>query len=80
MMADYRIDVEERYRSRQSVALIGTAAGTYVGGGQPGPRGHWAVPAAWRAVVKRGRVAEWQVFVNPEPIRAVMGSRTTLEG
>jgi hypothetical protein len=30
----------------------------------------WKVPAAWRAVVRDGLIAEWQVYVDNEPLRA----------
>lgn len=32
----------------------------------------WTTPAAWRAVVKDGKIAVWQVFADNEPIRAIM--------
>jgi len=79
MMADYRIAVAETYSSGATVVVVGTASGTYVGGGPPRPENRWSVPAAWRGVVKGDRVAEWQVFVNPEPIRAAMRPRATPE-
>jgi SnoaL-like domain len=32
----------------------------------------WKTPAAWRAVVKDGRISIWQVYADNEPIRAIM--------
>ena len=32
----------------------------------------WTSPAAWRAVVKNGKVSLWQVYADNEPIRAIM--------
>jgi ketosteroid isomerase-like protein len=32
----------------------------------------WKTPAAWRAVVKAGKIAVWQVYADNEPIRAIM--------
>jgi hypothetical protein len=37
------------------------------------PKGNfWKTPAAWRAVIKEGKVAVWQVYADNEPIRAIM--------
>jgi hypothetical protein len=33
---------------------------------------YWKTPAAWRAVVKDGRISIWQVYADNEPIRAIM--------
>ena len=72
MMPDYRVTVEETFRSGETMVLIGTATGTYAPAGQPHAGRRWSVPAAWRAVVSADQVAVWQVFVNPEPILAAM--------
>jgi ketosteroid isomerase-like protein len=72
MMPDYRIRVEETYCREGTVVLIGTATGTYSGGGELRPENRWSVPAAWRAVVTGDRIAVWQLFVNPEPIAQVL--------
>ena len=32
----------------------------------------WETPAAWRAVIEHDRVAEWRVYADLEPLRAVM--------
>jgi len=74
MMLDYKIQVRETYSRGRVVVMIGTATGTYSANGSLRPENRWRVPAAWRAVVKDGRVAEWQVFINPEPIARLMGS------
>jgi uncharacterized protein (TIGR02246 family) len=80
MMPDYRIAVQEALADRDTVVLTGSATGTYAPDGRPSPEGRWTVPAAWRAVVKGERVALWQVFVNPEPIRRVMRRRSREAG
>jgi ketosteroid isomerase-like protein len=74
MMPDYKIQVQETYSRGTVVVMIGTATGTYSPDGKLRPENRWRVPAAWRAVVRGGRVAVWQVFVNPEPIARLMGS------
>jgi steroid delta-isomerase-like uncharacterized protein len=72
MMRDHRINVEETFSSGNTVAVIGLATGSCATAGRPSTVRRWSVPAAWRAVVERGRIATWQVFVNPEPILAAM--------
>jgi uncharacterized protein (TIGR02246 family) len=72
MVPGYRIDVEETLRLENKVVLIGVASGG-CGVVEDDRTGRsWAVPAAWRAVVEGHRIAVWQVFVNPEPIRAAV--------
>jgi hypothetical protein len=72
MMRDYRVVIRETFSSANVVALVGTAEGAWVKA-TADRRPQWSVPAAWRAVVKGEAVDVWQVYVNPEPIRAAMG-------
>jgi len=41
-----------------------------------GPNGFWEVPAAWRAVVQDGKIAEWRVYADNQPLRKLMGDAT----
>jgi ketosteroid isomerase-like protein len=41
-----------------------------------GPSGFWEVPAAWRAVVQSGKIAEWRVYADNQPLRKLMGDAT----
>jgi ketosteroid isomerase-like protein len=41
-----------------------------------GPNGFWEVPAAWRAVVQNGKIAEWRVYADNQPLRKLMGDTT----
>jgi hypothetical protein len=34
---------------------------------------HWNAPAAWRAVVRDGLIAEWQVYADNQSARKIMG-------
>jgi ketosteroid isomerase-like protein len=72
MVPDYRIEVEETIVSGDIVILLGTASGTYTADGELRPENRWQTPAAWKAVVRADRVAEWRVWADLEPIRAVM--------
>lgn len=72
MVPDYRIDIEETIASGDVVVLLGVASGTCAEDGELQPENRWETPAAWKAIVRDDRVAEWRVYADLEPIRAVM--------
>ena len=72
MVPDYSISHEEIFATGNTVAMFGTAQGTFSKGGELKKENFWKTPAAWRAVVKDEKVALWQVFADNEPIRAIM--------
>jgi ketosteroid isomerase-like protein len=72
MVPDYRIEVREWVTDGDLVVALGTAAGTFTKDGTLHAENAWHTPAAWRAVIRAGKVAEWQVYADNEPIRAVM--------
>jgi ketosteroid isomerase-like protein len=63
LVSDYRITVDELADAGSSLLLAGSVEGRSAGV-------EWKVPAAWRAVVRDGLIAEWQVYVDNEPLRA----------
>lgn len=72
MIPDYAISHAEIFAQGDTVAIFGTAQGTFARGSELRREDFWKTPAAWRAVVKDGKIAEWQVFADNEPIRAAM--------
>jgi ketosteroid isomerase-like protein len=72
MVSDYTLEPAEWFTDGQVVVLVGTAGGTYSPDGVGGHDGRWQTPAACRAVIRDGRVAEWSVYADNEPIRALM--------
>jgi uncharacterized protein (TIGR02246 family) len=70
---DYSIQVHDTLSNRNVVALFGTAQGTYAPTGSLRPEAHWEIPAAWKAVVRNQRIAEWRVYADNEPVWKVMG-------
>lgn len=72
MVPDYSISHSEILADGNSVALFGSAQGTFSKDGQLTKENSWRTPAAWRAVVKAGKIAVWQVYADNEPIRAIM--------
>ena len=69
MVPDYTITVHETFSAGPIVVMLGVAAGTYVKDGQPLAENSWRTPAAWRAQIHEGKVAEWRVYCDNEPIR-----------
>jgi len=74
MFPDYRIAIREHLCQGQVVALFGAASGTVASSGDPPNVSRWRIPAAWRAVVWEGRVAEWQVYADNEPVSHLLSA------
>ena len=72
MVPDYSISHSEIFADRDTVAIFGSAQGTFAKDGVLHKENFWKTPAAWRAVVKEGKIAIWQVYADNEPIRAIM--------
>jgi ketosteroid isomerase-like protein len=73
---DYRISHEEVLQDRNVVAIFGTASGTYAVGGRLLKENHWEVPAAWKAIVRDGEIAEWHVYCDNQQARRLLGDKT----
>jgi ketosteroid isomerase-like protein len=72
MVPDYQIAVEETYIDGPVVVMLGVAEGTYAPDGKLKPENRWKTPAAFRALIEDGQVAEWRVYADNEPIRGRM--------
>jgi ketosteroid isomerase-like protein len=72
MVPDYSISHSEIFADGNIVAVFGSAQGTFSKDGTLAKKNFWKTPAAWRAVVKDGKIAVWQVYADNEPIRAIM--------
>lgn len=64
LFPDYAVQVETIVHDKGLVALFGSAAGTYSGRRGPVPENRIEMPAAWKAVVEKGRVKLWQVYAD----------------
>ena len=70
MVPDYWIKIDQVISDGDVVALFGSAGGTYVHKeGVLKPENSWETPAAWLATVREGRVSQWRVYCDNEPIR-----------
>jgi ketosteroid isomerase-like protein len=72
---DYHIAIQTHVGVGQVVALFGTASGTLAEGHGLLRESHWNIPAAWRVVVRDGRVVDWQVYADNTPVHRLLGSR-----
>jgi ketosteroid isomerase-like protein len=80
MVGNYKIYVRDYFMKEESVAMFGTASGRYpanAGASAAGKNadGFWEVPAAWQVLVRDGRVAEWSVYADNQPLRKLMGEQ-----
>jgi ketosteroid isomerase-like protein len=75
MVPDYTITLEETFCDGSVVVLVGSAQGTYARGGELRDEDRWQTPAVFRAVTWEGRIAEWRVYADNEPIRRLMAAR-----
>ena len=57
---DYYIEVTDVFEDEDKLALFGFAGGTFKN--KEGES--WRLPAAWKAIVKDGRVSLWQVYAD----------------
>ncbi len=72
MVPDYAITVSDVFTSGNAVVLLGEASGTYMSDGTLRSENHRETPAAWQAVIRGDKVAEWQVYADHGPIREVI--------
>jgi ketosteroid isomerase-like protein len=72
---DYWVSHEEIFENGNVVAVFGSAGGTIAANGKLPPENKWRTPAAWRAVVERGLVKEWQVYADNKPVYDIMAGK-----
>ena len=75
MVADYALEISHSFMAKNGgseIVLVGVASGSYWSKGEKRPNSSWRTPAAVRAVVRDGRIAEWQVYADNEPLREQM--------
>jgi ketosteroid isomerase-like protein len=68
MCPDYWIQTDHVLAEGGEVLAAGEAGGTIDGV-------LWRTPAAWRAVIRDGKVAEWQVFADNKPVYEIVAKR-----
>jgi ketosteroid isomerase-like protein len=72
MVPDYRLAAEEWLSDGPVVVMFGAASGTYSVDGALKDECRWTTPVACRALIRGELIAEWRVYADNEPIRALM--------
>jgi ketosteroid isomerase-like protein len=65
MCPDYQIRIEHVLAEDSIVLAAGAAGGTIDGVA-------WRTPAAWKAVIRDGKVAEFRVFADNKPVYEIL--------
>jgi len=73
MVPDYAISIDETYSDGSAVVMVGKAGGCYAPKGLQTAKSRWETPAAFRVGVELGKVVEWRVYADNEPIRRLVG-------
>ena len=68
MCPDYWIQTEHVMAAGGAVLAAGEAGGTIDGVS-------WRTPAAWKAVIRDGKVVEWRVFADNKPVYEILARR-----
>ena len=63
LFPDYKIEIRELFLSNDTVAAFGLASGTFQGS-YNAKENYWRLPAAWKAVIKNGKIYLWQVYAD----------------
>jgi ketosteroid isomerase-like protein len=68
MCPDYWIHEDDVIAEGETVLAVGEAGGTIDGA-------PWRTPAAWKAVIRDSKVAEWRVFADNKPVYEILARR-----
>jgi PAS domain-containing protein len=70
-VATNRIELESSVSDGPLVLACGFASATHAASQKT-----WRIPAAWRAKVTDGRMAEWQVYADNKPVYELLSQRS----
>ncbi len=65
MCPDYWIRTDNVMAEESVVLAVGEAGGSINGVA-------WQTPAAWKAVIREGKMMEWQVFADNKPVYEIL--------
>jgi len=57
---NYQIEVDDIFENNNEFGMFGFAGGSFKGDADR----NWRPPAAWKAIVRDGQIALWQVFAD----------------
>jgi ketosteroid isomerase-like protein len=69
MVSDYSIELQETFIKGPVVVMLGLAQGSYAVDGRLTELDRWSSPAVFRAFIDDGKVKEWRVYADNEPVR-----------
>jgi peptidase E/ketosteroid isomerase-like protein len=77
LFPDYEVIIEHTSFDKNTIGLFGRAKGTFAAGngllnGESLLKRAFEIPASWRALVEHGKIKEWQVFADNEPVRKII--------
>ena len=64
LFPDYKIEIEDIFEKSELVCLLGYASGTYRNLQNETKCNHWRIPAAWKAIVYKNQIKQWQVYAD----------------
>jgi len=68
MCPDYWVRIDDAAADGDVTLAVGEAGGTIDGVS-------WRTPAAWKAAIREGKIAEWRVFADNQPVREILAKR-----
>ncbi len=60
LFPDYKIEISKIFEHDREFVLLGRASASYIGEKVK----CWSIPAAWKAIIEKGKVLSWQVFAD----------------
>ncbi len=60
LFPDYKIEISEIFERGNEFVLLGRASASFKGEKVK----CWSIPAAWKAIIEKGKVLCWQVFAD----------------
>jgi SnoaL-like polyketide cyclase. len=63
LFPDYKIEIIEMFFNGDTVGAFGFAGGTFEGLSDK-KGNYWRLPAAWKAIIKNGKIQLWQVYAD----------------
>jgi len=70
LFPDYRIEIEAAAAYDAVALACGFASATHAAS-----KKSWRIPAAWRAKVISGLIAEWQVYADNKPVFELLSEK-----
>ena len=61
---DYAIEIINTFSDADIVVVLGFAQGTYQNKRTDNNENHWRIPAAWRVIVEKNKIKQWQVYCD----------------